>query len=72
MDHIRVGLERIEQNMRLNTSDPVARFGFTQMPNFNSATPISPRTPRLSTRCCCRTHGTTRNASLAKNASRSI
>jgi hypothetical protein len=34
MDHIRAGLERIEQNMRLNTSDPVARFGFTQLPNF--------------------------------------
>lgn len=34
MDHIGAQLQNIEQNMRLNTSDPVARFGFTQLPNF--------------------------------------
>ena len=34
MDHIAPQLQNIEQNMRLNTSDPIARFGFTQLPNF--------------------------------------
>lgn len=34
MDHIGAQLQNIEQNMRLNTSDPIARFGFTQLPNF--------------------------------------
>lgn len=34
MDHIAPQLQAIEQNMRLNTSDPIARFGFTQLPNF--------------------------------------
>ena len=24
----------VEQNMKLNTADPIARFGFTQLPNF--------------------------------------
>jgi hypothetical protein len=34
MEHISRGLERIEQNIKLNTADPVALHGFTQMPNF--------------------------------------
>ena len=34
MDHIDVQLEKIEQNLKLNTADPIARYGFTQLPNF--------------------------------------
>ena len=34
MDHISKQLAAIEQNMRLNTSDPIAQHGFTQLPNF--------------------------------------
>lgn len=34
MDHIRANLEAIEENIRINTSDPIAQHGFTQMPNF--------------------------------------
>jgi predicted transcriptional regulator len=34
MDHIGGHLEKIEQNMKLNTADPIARYGFTQIPNF--------------------------------------
>jgi hypothetical protein len=34
MDHIGQRLNEIEQNMRLNTADPIARYGFTQLPNF--------------------------------------
>ena len=34
MEHIGVNLEKIEQNMKLNTVDPIARHGFTQLPNF--------------------------------------
>jgi hypothetical protein len=34
MDHIGPQLEKIEQNIKLNTLDPVARDGFTQVPNF--------------------------------------
>ena len=34
MQHIGANLEKIEQNMRLNTADPIARYGFTQLPNF--------------------------------------
>ena len=34
MDHIAGQLEKIEQNMKLNTADPIARHGFTQLPNF--------------------------------------
>jgi len=34
MDHIGAQLEKIEQNMKLNTADPIARYGFTQLPNF--------------------------------------
>ena len=34
MEHIGGPLEKIEQNMKLNTADPIARYGFTQLPNF--------------------------------------
>jgi len=34
MEHISRQLEKIEQNMKLNTADPIARYGFTQLPNF--------------------------------------
>ena len=34
MDHIDAQLEKIEQNLKLNTADPIARYGFTQLPNF--------------------------------------
>jgi hypothetical protein len=34
MEHISRGLERIEQNIKLNSTDPVALHGFTQLPNF--------------------------------------
>jgi hypothetical protein len=34
MEHIGGSLEKIGQNMRLNTADPIARDGFTQLPNF--------------------------------------
>src|SRR5262245_35543774 len=34
MGHIGGQLEKLEQNMRLNTADPIARYGFTQLPNF--------------------------------------
>src|SRR5919204_5276766 len=34
MEHIAANLAKIEQNMRLNTADPIARHGFTQLPNF--------------------------------------
>lgn len=34
MDHIGKQLASIEQNIKLNTSDPIARYGFTQLPNF--------------------------------------
>lgn len=34
MDHIAGHLEKIEQNIKLNTADPVALHGFTQLPNF--------------------------------------
>ena len=34
MDHIGQRLNEIEQNMKLNTADPIARYGFTQLPNF--------------------------------------
>lgn len=34
MEHIGGHLEKIEQNMKLNTADPIARYGFTQLPNF--------------------------------------
>ena len=34
MEHIAPQLQNIEQNIKLNTADPVARYGFTQLPNF--------------------------------------
>ena len=34
MEHIAPQLEKIDQNIKLNTADPVARYGFTQLPNF--------------------------------------
>ena len=34
MQHIAQRLEQVEQNMKLNTADPIARYGFTQLPNF--------------------------------------
>ena len=34
MQHIGSQLEKIEQNMKLNTADPIALHGFTQLPNF--------------------------------------
>src|ERR1700675_4480698 len=34
MEHISARLEKIEQNIKLNTTDPIARHGFTQLPNF--------------------------------------
>lgn len=34
MEHIGPQLEKIEQNIRLNTADPIALHGFTQLPNF--------------------------------------
>jgi hypothetical protein len=34
MEHIGQRLSEIEQNMKLNTADPIARHGFTQLPNF--------------------------------------
>ena len=34
MEHIGAHLDKIEQNMKLNTADPIARYGFTQLPNF--------------------------------------
>ncbi len=33
-EHISKQLKHIEQNIELNTKDPVARGGFTQVPNF--------------------------------------
>lgn len=34
MEHIGGQLKRIEQNIKLNSADPVALHGFTQLPNF--------------------------------------
>lgn len=34
MDHIGGQLAQIEQNMKVNSADPIARHGFTQVPNF--------------------------------------
>lgn len=34
MQHIGGQLEHVEQNMKLNSADPIARYGFTQLPNF--------------------------------------
>ena len=34
MDHIRTQVAAIERNMRINSADPIALHGFTQLPNF--------------------------------------
>jgi hypothetical protein len=34
MDHIAGQLHKIEQNININSADPVALHGFTQVPNF--------------------------------------
>lgn len=34
MDHIATQLQHIEQNIKLNSADPIALHGFTQLPNF--------------------------------------
>ena len=34
MDHIGGPLQKIEQNIKINSADPVALHGFTQVPNF--------------------------------------
>ncbi len=34
MDHIGKQLEKIERNITLNSADPIALHGFTQIPNF--------------------------------------
>ena len=34
MEHIGAQLDKTQQNIRVNSSDPIARFGFTQLPNF--------------------------------------
>lgn len=34
MEHIGRQLANIERNMKLNTADPIALHGFTQVPNF--------------------------------------
>ena len=34
MDHIGTHLNIIDQHITLNTADPIARYGFTQLPNF--------------------------------------
>jgi hypothetical protein len=34
MDHIGGQLQKIERNMKINSADPIALHGFTQIPNF--------------------------------------
>lgn len=34
MDHIGGRLQQLEQNIKLNSADPIALHGFTQLPNF--------------------------------------
>lgn len=34
MEHIAGRLNEIEQNMKVNSADPIAQHGFTQLPNF--------------------------------------
>ena len=34
LDHIGSNLQKIDQNIKLNTADPVSKHGFTQVPNF--------------------------------------
>ena len=34
MEHIAQRLEQVERNMRINSADPIAQHGFTQLPDF--------------------------------------
>jgi hypothetical protein len=34
MDHIATQLKSIERNIKINSADPIALHGFTQLPNF--------------------------------------
>ena len=34
MEHIGANLQKIEQNIKVNSADPIALHGFTQLPNF--------------------------------------
>jgi len=34
MDHIGGQLQKIDQNIKINSADPIALHGFTQVPNF--------------------------------------
>ena len=34
MEHIAANVAKIERNMKLNSTDPIALHGFTQLPNF--------------------------------------
>ena len=34
MEHIAANVAKIERNMRINSTDPIALHGFTQLPNF--------------------------------------
>ena len=34
MEHIGGRVSEIEQNIRINSADPIALHGFTQVPNF--------------------------------------
>ena len=34
MEHIGGALKQLERNMAINSADPIARHGFTQIPNF--------------------------------------
>jgi len=34
MEHIGAQLAKIEQNIKINSADPIAQHGFTQVPNF--------------------------------------
>ena len=34
MEHIGQRLDQVERNMRINSADPIAQHGFTQLPNF--------------------------------------
>src|SRR6267142_4306257 len=34
MDHIKKNLDQFEANMKINSADPIALHGFTQLPNF--------------------------------------
>ena len=50
MEHIAGHLQKIERNMKLNSADPIALHGFTQLPNFILRNPEIPSAPRPYTR----------------------